>query len=467
MTIPTITFGSSLAIAGTYQVYIKQRWADSWGTANAKVKLESVTWSANPSVPTASFSYEYGPALERGTSTPAIRTRLAIEGYWVKILADCPEGTREWIGYVDSVGESNHGQVTYSGSPRATGKQTFACLGVVNVLRYVSMEQSFIDVNNTTSPSVQRCLSPCVFNEVDGDIERLDKTRIDRMISTRQNTKLEGEDSYVHIFDKIYSRNNNGTVEYSTWSTKDIAEHLLDRYSPLNSSGSTSITFKWSAGSLDRLPDSDTPYIDTAGKSLLDCLNELLSAAKMVGFFATVNNSNEVELTTFTYADADVITEDYTISANENQVNLALMVDPATTYATQTNLSSQYNRIRVRGDYRRTIFTGKIKLSVFDDTGHFRPGWDSEIRTRRNDKEAAIIADGSLNYAQKTEKLLQLYDSPEFLSVLGAWIIKTDKDPATGIKIGDELCFRTRVPPVLSISSQPSRHSSIATTQGP
>lgn len=441
MPTPTITFGSDLAIAGTYRIYLRQRWDDEW-VENTKIKLETVTWTANPSVPTASLSYQYGPALERGTSTPSLRTRLSIEGWFVKLSVDCPESTtREWVGYVDAIGESDQGVVTYDGSPRATGKQSFACLGIINVLQYVSTEQSFVEVNNTTPQSVQRCLSACVFNQIDGDIERADKTRIDRMLKTRQVDKSSGESSYAHIFDKIYGRNNNGSVTYNAWSTKDIAEHLLDKYAPLDSDDEQTIIFKWADDLLTRLPDADTPYLDTSGKSLLDCLNELLSAARLLGYYASVNEDNEVELTTFTYADADVVTDDYTITANANQVNLAMMVDPATSYAVQTNLSSMYNRVRVRGDYRRTVFTGLCRVSAFDTNGTLIPGWDSEMLTRRNDKQTAIEADSSNAGAPRIEKILQLYDSPEFFPVMGAWRLKTDQAPDVGIKIGDELLF--------------------------
>lgn len=436
-----ITFGSDLAIAGTYAVYVKQHWSDSWGTANPKILVDNVTWSANPSVPTATLRYEYGPTLENGASSPAPRSKLSIEGYWVKIVVDCPEGTRDWVGYVDAVGDFERGKVLYGVTYYAKGRQSFSCVGVVNVLQYVSMEQSFVEQHNAGFGIVVRSLSSCVFNDIDGDIERADKTRIDRMLRTRQTAKIEGQNSFAHVFDKIYGLNSNGTIEYEPWSTRDIAEHLVDRYSPVDSDGEQTIIFKWSTGSLDRLPDDDTPYLDTHDKSLLDCLNELLSAAKLFGYFATVNGSNEVELTTFTYADADVTTDDYTIPANANQVNLAMLADPATTYTVQTNLSSMYNRIRVRGDYRRTILTAKCNVSALPlASGNLNPGWDSSILARRAGKETAIDADTALTYAQNVEKTLALYDSPEFLPVYGAWILKTNQ--STGIiKVGDEKIF--------------------------
>jgi hypothetical protein len=81
---PTVTFGSDTQFAGTYRLYAKARWADAW-VIEERAVLNSVTISAQPSVPTASFSYRYGPALERDATTWAMRNKVNIEGWFIAI----------------------------------------------------------------------------------------------------------------------------------------------------------------------------------------------------------------------------------------------------------------------------------------------------------------------------------------------------------------------------------------------
>jgi hypothetical protein len=400
----TITFGSSLAIAGTYRVYLKQTWGDTW-TLNEKIVLQTVTWSAQPSLPAATLSYQYGPAIERATSTASVRTKLDINGWWVRLEIDCPDGTKHWCGFVDSAGDHDPALDDNGGSPVASGRQSFTCVGVIQSLAYSQLDRTFFNFKSSGgTESVKIARSSPIFNETYQNEPR------PRM--TRENTKLSGENSFLHIFNQIYNR---GRTLYTTWSTRDICEHLVDRYKPLNSSGSGEVEFIWKSGALARLPDNDKPFVDCNGRNLLEVLDSLLRSSALYGYFAALNlSTGKVELDTFTYTQATITLGSFTVPANANQHSLAMVADSGTRYTLQTNVSDFYHQVVARGAARQVIATVRTR---YDTTApvHYRSSFDSELTTRITDRLADIVADGALAHNEKATRILATYDAPEFI----------------------------------------------------
>jgi len=431
-----ITFGSAVAFSGTYRIYRKARWADSW-TLDERLLVTGLSIAAAPTIPTASFTYRYGQAREFNSATMVTRSRLSIEGHFIAIEVDCPEAStfHSWVGYVDAVSESERGATLVGANMIATGLQTFSCVGIVNALAFEQIDRTFFNNNTTGTQKAEMALSPPIFNRLikdkltDGD-DRPEQSRADSKITEppASTTAL----SFLHIFDRFYGRNSNGTVTYNSWSTKDIAEHLLDRYQPLDATGAKAIKFRWRAGSLDRLPTADQPMLDCTGKTLLQSLDELITGAKLIGYYAEHVIDAAVpwiELVTFTYASTAVDVGDYTIPANDDIVDLIMFADPATGYTTQFNLSQKYDQVIARGARRRVVAT----LNMKDTAGTPEPSvirsWPTSLQTTdRQAKLDAIAAesDAVSSQSEKTEKYLAIYDSPQFFPVGSNFILRVN-----------------------------------------
>lgn len=430
---PTVTFGSDTQFAGTYRLYAKARWADAW-VIEERAVLNSVTISAQPSVPTASFSYRYGPALERDATTWAMRNKVNIEGWFIAIEIDTPESIaagdvslcHQWVGYVDAVAESERGAVLYDGVLRATGLQQFSCVGIINALAFEQVDRTFFNSNATGTVKAEIALSPPIFNRLVTDRETDDDDRPEQSRATAKIAEPTGgptAKSFLHIFQKVYGRNND-TDTFNAWSTRDICEHLIDRYAPRDFEGESIIKFRWKSDALAKLPDADRPMLDCTGKNLLQCLDELITASKLLGYYATYvldTGVQWIELNTYTLTETAITTDDYTVPANADTVDLMLFEDPATSYTTQFNLSQLYNQVLARGAKRQVVATLNIGAS---NSGHFTPAWSSTLSTARNDKITAVSS--SLPLADQIEKKLQIYDSPQFAAVDSAFVLRTN-----------------------------------------
>jgi hypothetical protein len=414
----TITFDNAITLPGTYKVFTKATWGDSW-SENDKIQLRSVVFCAGPSIPTASFTYRYGPAIERTAAGPATRNKLAIVGHWIRVELDLPNNTKkQWVGFVDNIAESEQGFVLYGGNNVATGLQTFTASGGVQALAFARMDRTFFLRLFSSTTTIEKGLTPPVFNAFDRGESR--------PRYTREISKTAGQNSFAHVFSHIYGRSR---FEYKPWSTRDIAEHLIDRYLPRNSSDTVEITFAWKTGALARLPDNDEPFLDCTGMSLLDALNAVILPRNLYGWTCDFNlASNRFDLDIFTFNQASVTLGTFTVPANANQHHLKLIADPATTFSTQLNTASFYHQVVARGAPRRCVATIRTRyLSADGSPMHYGPGWDSELDSRSTTKVSAITGDSSLSRAEKAERLSELYDSPEFrdFNVLfrpdGAW----------------------------------------------
>jgi len=447
---PSITFGSDTQFAGTYRLYAKARWADAW-VIEERAVLNSVTISAQPSVPTASFSYRYGPALERDATTWAMRNKVNIEGWFIAIEIDTPESIaagdvslcHQWVGYVDAVAESERGAVFYDGALRATGLQQFSCVGIINALAFEQVDRTFFNCNaNDPFGRVEIGLSPPIFNRLITDRETDDDDRPEQSRAVAKVAEPPGGPtgkSFLHIFEKIYGRASD-TTTHNPWSTRDIAEHLIDRYAPRDFEGESIIKFRWKSDALAKLPDADRPMLDCAGKNLLQCLDELITASKLLGYYATYVVDASVpwiELSTYTLTETAITTDDYTVPANADTVDLMLFADPSTSYTTQFNLSQLYNQVIARGAKRQVVATFLPKDSSVDTTRHMQPSWSTTLASDQQTKVTAVST--SIPTADQIEKKLQIYDSPQFAAVNSHFILRTT--PAWDFQIGSQRLF--------------------------
>ena len=127
-----LDFGSVLEGDVFARVFIKQRWADAW-TERLDIIATQILWAAAPNTGSASIHRRYGPVVERD-GTAEDRLPVEIGGWYIKIVVACPDGDRNWHGYVIDVGAEPGGVITIGSTAWATGKQTWQCVGMLAAL---------------------------------------------------------------------------------------------------------------------------------------------------------------------------------------------------------------------------------------------------------------------------------------------------------------------------------------------
>ncbi|MFN7318639.1 MAG: hypothetical protein ACK5S6_03915, partial [bacterium] len=135
------SFGSTLAFDANAIVSIKQSWWDNW-TLREDLTCTAVAWQVAPNVGYCQVHRRYGPTTERDGSF-VNRTRLNLDGWYVRIEVFCPDGSRLWHGFIDDTGEDESGFVAMNELDvdlepivvqRPTGKQTFTGVGMLAAL---------------------------------------------------------------------------------------------------------------------------------------------------------------------------------------------------------------------------------------------------------------------------------------------------------------------------------------------
>lgn len=412
MATETVEFSGGLSYAGEQTVWTRARWADPW-TEQPTLFCTSVTWSAQPSVPTATLYRAYGPTLENGSQDSGVREKAEIEGHFVKIKIACADGDRFWYGYVEMVTEESSGTiiapVLLDGEteptiqPVACGKQTFACLGIINVLAHSLVTESafrqalagFGDINKAF-----RGKSGFTFNEADG--YPVPSKGFDAQLDTSTTT------SSVITPNGTYGVNFSES-RCSTWTAFEIIKHLIDFHYPAAENRSIRIPFKLDSG-FNIFSTWDRPMVETDHRSLLEILDEICSPTRMMSYFATVeerevdeeglpvdpNAKDTVVLKSFS-----TLTQDISLPVgpsrvkNPNLVKIECLNDQATKWVTTLDLSQRANQVICRGAKQVTVFT----ISCND--GPFRRLWDTSQMT----PEPTPGSDPYVNQAERAQWL--------------------------------------------------------------
>jgi hypothetical protein len=376
------SFGSTLAGDANAIVSVRQNWWDSW-TLREDIACTSVTWQVAPNVGHAQLRRRYGPTIERDGSKTN-RTKLNLDGWYVRILVICPDGQRLWHGFVDDTGEESTGFVSMNEIDEAelpdivpivvqrpTGVQTYTCAGMLASLDrspiMATMFRTTVANEGTdleemrwagSAPHFNPTVKPAHWKNQQG--ERQLKTRTAAAydvpdMASGDSTAIVRQ-SHIFGWPNLYSiADDNALVDY--WYPRNIAEYLVAYASPRNKDFSEVIPIELAEPT--QIPDFGTPDLDCDGLSLKQCMDRLLSANQGLGYWVYVDEEeNRLVVKPFTSLMTSLtVGTGKTIAANDTQFDLFVVSDPSTDYTLQKAVSTLANQVVIRGARRQTVFT--------------------------------------------------------------------------------------------------------------
>jgi hypothetical protein len=376
------SFGSTLAFDANAIVSIKQSWWDNW-TLREDLTCTAVAWQVAPNVGYCQVHRRYGPTTERDGSF-VNRTRLNLDGWYVRIEVFCPDGSRLWHGFIDDTGEDESGFVAMNELDvdlepivvqRPTGKQTFTGVGMLAALdrspilatmfRTTEANQGVVFFDGPDLEEMRWAESAPHFNPT---VQADETKRNVRQIETRTNAEYAVPDQTSPTADAASYRETNifgwvglysitdDLTTLSLWNPRQIVQYLLAYASPRNRDFQEVMPIF--LDSETQIPDFGNPEIDCDGITLKQALDRVLSENQGLGYSCYVDEStNQLRIVPYTILREAITVGTDTIAANAVQFDLYLVTDPVTQYTLQRSISSRFNQVVIRGAKRRKVFS--------------------------------------------------------------------------------------------------------------
>ncbi|MEO1528065.1 MAG: hypothetical protein AAFX06_21755 [Planctomycetota bacterium] len=243
-----------------YLVWTKPTWASDW-IRNDRLIVEDVTMAIAPEISTASLQYRWGTIHDDSGTRQS--QPITVRGYFVLIVIPTIDGGyQSWLGYADSPVAIEEDAVS--------GVQRIPCFGFDRALQYAQITTT-VHVDPADSQAWQRRDLGGVFNR---------QLKGNRSAAKVKYTPASGEAN-------IYAFANPDEDDQEWWSTRTAAEHLVRFHLP--TSGYQVSDIPWAMKGLEYLPDWDRPELETEDRSIHECLSELLSDDRLIGWRVTPN----------------------------------------------------------------------------------------------------------------------------------------------------------------------------------
>jgi hypothetical protein len=379
---PTVAWTSaSLLYAGATRVYVRQYWADEWELIANLEPLE-MRWALYPDIPTAQLRFDYGRYIARNGNTVQTIAKVNWLGWYVRIEADCEDGTLLWVGFIDEATDNQGGLVPVSSNP-ADGNIPTGRIDLVAYAMPAALKHERILTSQWWDGSGKRT-SGCglTFN----------KTK------NRTPTKPSGQPT--HLF---YAGDDG--VE---WTSQDVVDYLLEHHCPRKPDGSNGIPFALVGGTL--LPDWPLGELASDGQTVWALLERLIERRNFVTasyLYDETENEVQFKLHSMSHITAD-LGDGKTLVANDSLLDVILDLDQSTTATVTRSATQQYHQVVVRGAKRSSIVTlrcdsqGLLKDWTTDEETAWLTGasdhpdydtWDEKEKRIENDR----VRDGLRN----------------------------------------------------------------------
>ena len=359
-------------------VYTKTAWADEW-TEQPGVVCTKATWTASPTIPTASFYYRYGVGSVDGSDVQ-VWEKFTLENYgYVRVVfntfdltkeTDDPEyeTTLEWIGLAVEKEDMPHGdQQVFDEEAREQGLQTFHAVGFEYLLDRAYVTSARAKEEDQTAEDLLFCPE---FNYRG----RANATE------TAAHANTEGVESKVFF---IPARSTTTPTETAThWSTLDICKFICAWCTPKSYFPTLVLPFEFDDVD-DVMPTWDEPQLNLEGQRVLVVLQNLVQRQRGLGFRLVVepreSETDIIKVIPFSLRDTTASAGTLgTWAANVNKVDLDLR--NVAGVVINDDGHSRFDRVRVVGGKVIYCFTGP------QYTDQFAEGWISAQET--------IYADG-------------------------------------------------------------------------
>lgn len=350
------------------RVWTKPRWSDPF-TLQPHLIATQTTSALAPDISTAALEYRYGHGIVPGTSCFGTYVPITAWGYFVLIEWFTSEERRWWLGYAGKPVTTQTRAA--AGDIAAAGVQRIPCYGLERAFQLARID-STVHADPAGDADHVRHATGSTFNADD--------------VGNRADTG-DGDPPPVDVF----ALPRATTVH--RWNSRQIVRHLLTFHLPTPTGEANGLP--WAIGDLSRIPDWDAPTLETDGRSLADCLNELLSRERLLGWHLvpTVVTADPPVVTAITFTPISrsarpiLLPGIGTLPANANVHHLVAATDPLTDASTSEDDSDLVDQVIVQGPREIGVCTLRWgndlekgwttpQESKYSDGARLEPGWD-------------------------------------------------------------------------------------------
>ena len=480
--------------SATVRVYTKRTWAEQYWILQPEVQCDGITLTTGDKVSTCQLSRKYGPK-EKPFGESAFRSIPRVDWQDYRVLIEVTRASVTKAFYFSITRQQDNIRKRYK-SGETEGTQIFGGHGIELELLRTRIETSEGYGTNAAAGVLTELTSgvPAVFN---------DPNRMGTVSSRpKPNRHAKAAGAGVFRFDFDYDALpgfstplTQGQYTARHWTVDQIVRHLLRYYTP--TALGRGLAIQWEMHFLSNLafpvyndPDNvnarpiiETPVLDPKGKSLQQCLSEVLNRRRLYGFRVFVEEplSDLIDLgsgvkgkkqaagAAAAKAKFDVfrlLSEDLTLAdgtrlfANGRAKSIAINSNVHSELSVQESTDGRFTRVVVRGARARVVFSASTQ-SLYGNpaTRVMKLGQAWATSTETAYKQAATTQDG---YNAKTlEDRRRLNESvrldPSLKTAFARYAILPDR--TTG-DVHAKYTLLSRLP--LSPSSEQDRERGIA-----
>lgn len=354
-----------------HHVYTRASWADAW-EEQPYLYANRVRWACNPTLDEAELEYSTGSILRPDKDEFEDFPYLEVVNHFVKVEIEQDAGDPKlWHGVIVERTKDLKG----SNGEIPNGRSIYLALGLEYLLDLAPINQSVILKDDGSEETVNRAIgfNSAVRDEYDGDARAGQGT-------TRQgNMSSTLGANGAPIFRKPSEAGE-------LWSVADMLDHLLRNFPPKDATGTANLPFQIDGDSFAEHLFWATPVVKITRQTILDVLNQTIDRRRLAGWRVTVGASDELLIEAFTFSTTAIdLPDGSTIPANTNTVawDFDGTVEVASAVLVE-DYSGTYDRVRVRGERRGSVFTISTYL------GKLEKDWTTDLQTDYNAGSGAV-----------------------------------------------------------------------------
>lgn len=366
------------------RVWTKSRWSDPF-TLQPHLLVTQTSSTLAPEISTAALEYRYGHGIVPGTSYLGTYVPITAWGYFVLIEWFTSHERRWWLGYAGKPVTTQTRAA--AGDIAAAGVQRIPCYGLERAFQLARIEST-------------------VHADPAGDADHVRHATGSTFNDTSVGNRHDSDD-----FD-VFALPRAATVH--RWTSRQIARHLLSFHLPTPTGEATGLP--WTIGDLSPVPDWDAPTLETDGRTLADCLNELLGRERLLGWHLvpTITPGAPPVVTAITFTPVSrsarpiLLPGIGTLPANPNVHHLIAATDPLTDAATSEDDSDLVDQVIVQGPREIGVCTLRWgndlekgwttpQESKYNDGARLEAGWNDLPQYKKRLANERIRSDAALD----------------------------------------------------------------------
>lgn len=380
-------------------ISVKRYWSDQW-TMIPFLFCNDLTEmvSSQSGISTANLIWDYGMLVPQGYYNSMPFTPLNIAGCYVKIeyIYNTIPYTL-FIGTIESETITPNGPfILINGLNMPAGKQSFRAFGFEHLLDRKTVDCSYTYINNKQYSGPIRIKNSIVFNKEYLNMKWGNRTK-DKYTLPNSNKETYLFSDYAAIKQNVYYK----------WSNHDILEYLLLAHFNYNNDTQSMNNFNFTLyGEVDILKNIYEEH-NFDGKSLKQCINELVPKSRGLGWRVYIDSDNNVGIYIFsifikqlTLVDPET---DQLINYPQNPIVYDIFSDNINSELTiEMDKATQYDEIVVQG---KNILT--INSFYFDGSSRntFVKNWSNKLEQLYKDSSTLIMGDPDDIYPEYINKL--------------------------------------------------------------